>query len=92
MIVVDSDDEADTRRSNTNPSASSKTHKRKRNEGDAGAVRSGEIVELLDSDEEQEVAAKKSRTRKGQTYADAPSGAASSRQPVRQLGEVIIID
>lgn len=84
MIVLDSDDEADAGRS--------RVHKRKRlsDSHAAAPVRSGEVVELLDSDDEREAAVKKARMH---NLPNQGSGAASSnRAPIRQLGDVIVID
>jgi len=84
VIVLDSDDEVDAGRS--------RVSKRKRSSGAhaAAPVRAGEVVELLDSDDEREAAAKKARA---QNCADqGPVSAGSGRPPVRQLGDVIVID
>ena len=83
MIVLDSDDEDMGRSRVPKRKRSSDTHA-------AAPVRLGEVVELLDSDEEREAAAKKARTH---NLPNQSSGAAgSNRVPVRQLGDVIIID
>ena len=83
VIVLDSDDEDMGRSRVPKRKRSSDTHA-------AAPVRLGEVVELLDSDEEREAAAKKARTHNLPNQSSGAVG--SNRVPVRQLGDVIIID
>ncbi|KAF8178478.1 ubiquitin-conjugating enzyme/RWD-like protein [Pholiota molesta] len=95
VLVLDSDDEAEAARSRT----ASRDRKRKRtSETAAGAVGAGapapvEVLDLLDSDEEQEAAVRKARRSEAHSRSTRGSDAGGSGQPpVRQLGEVIVID
>lgn len=92
IITIDSDGDADDERA-----AGSKAKRTKRKRGSNGssvaesAPSGGEVLDLLDSEEEKAV--KRSRTRKAQSRADRNSGAGGSRvTPSMQLDDVIVVE
>ena len=85
IITIDSDEEADDGRA-----AGSKAKSTKRKRASNGSS-DGEVLDLLDSEEEKAV--KRSRTRKAQSRADRNSGAGGSRVTrSMQLDDVIVVE
>ena len=83
IITVDSDEDAGDERG-----AGSKGTKRKRASNGSSAPSGSEVLDLLDSEEENVI--KRSRTRKTQSRADRNSGAGVARS--MQLDNVIVVE
>jgi len=93
VITIDSDEDVDNGRSTGSKSKNTK-RKRASNGSSAGIVvpSGGEVLDLLDSDEEKVI--KKSRSRRTQSRADRNSGVGGSSvtSDSTQPGDVIVID
>lgn len=86
IITIDSDEEADNERA---AGSKVKRTKRKRASNGSSAPSGGEVLDLVDSEEEKTV--KRSRTRKAQSRADRNSGAGVAHS-MQQLDDVIVVE
>lgn len=88
VITIDSDEDRDDERA---AGSNAKSTKRKRASNGSSAPSSSEVLDLLDSEEENAI--KRSRTRKAQSRADRNSGAGGDRVTrSTQRDDVIVVE